>query len=299
LAFANAGTTGSATTGSEPPSSVFLFDQFSSPADAGVLSQQFSDANNLRFLAADDFTVPADQSWQINRVIFSGIFQTTKNASEESGAIWNVRIYTSIIGKQSDLAPANSPMFEATGLSADSSDITSSAFGSVTLTLPNPPTLQAGTYWISVFPTKAGRAFFWQVSTLSVGNNFLVRQDIGLNICPDLGTALSNKWVIPESCSDAFFFSGSNLEITTLTSLVFRLDGQQVGSTGSVVTTGGDGNVVVTTGDGNVVVTTGDGDGSVVVTTGNSGIDVTTGDGNVVVDVGDGSAASTLSVFYL
>jgi hypothetical protein len=94
LAFANAG----GTTGGTGSSSVFLFDQFATPAEAGVLSQQFTDANNLRFLAADDFTVPADQTWQINRVIFAGIFQTVKNASQESGAIWNVRIYTSIVG---------------------------------------------------------------------------------------------------------------------------------------------------------------------------------------------------------
>jgi hypothetical protein len=187
-------------------------------------------------------------------------------------------------------------MFEATGITADSSDISgSSTFGSVTLTLPNPPTLQPGTYWISVFPTKSGHSFFWQVSTASVGNIFLVRQDVGLDICPDLGTALSNKWVIPESCPDAFFFSGSNLDITTLTSLMFRLDGQQI----SGGTTGGDGNVVVTTGDGDgsIVVTTGD--GNVVVTTSNTGIEVTTGDGNAVINVGDNSAASGLSAFWL
>jgi hypothetical protein len=201
-------------------------------------------------------------------------------------------------GKTSATAPAGAPIFEAPLLTADVNEAAgSNDFGLIALNLTNPAVLTPGTYWISVFPTKSGRAFFWQVSTTANLGQFLINQDNGVNVCQNITNAFENgKWVVPPtSCTDAFFFqNGQQVDISSLQSLVFRLEGTTSSNNG------GTGNVEGTTTGSNVIVgTTGGDGGNAQITTSNTGVQggVTTGNTNVAIEV-TGSPASTLKAFY-
>src|SRR5439155_24828468 len=81
-------TTSSSSTGPRASTAAVLYDQYNNTASLDVTSQNFEAAYDAYDdEAADDFVVPAGQSWQISRVDVDGEYNTGPADSV------NVRIY--------------------------------------------------------------------------------------------------------------------------------------------------------------------------------------------------------------
>ena len=133
-----------------------LYDQMDSPASVpgGVTSQDFETAfDTFDSFAADDFVVPAGQSWDISGVDVAGEYNGAGPA-----ASFNVFFYANAAGNVPGTLVA----------SRLANPFTNAANASITLT--SPVSLSAGTYWVSVQARQdigtAGQ-WFWDNRTAS------------------------------------------------------------------------------------------------------------------------------------
>jgi hypothetical protein len=137
--------------GSSPKSPfAILYDQNNNPAPVpgGVTSQNFETAfDAFDNQAADDFVVPAGQTWTIQQVFVVGEYSTAAAATSanvfffsDSGTLPGAAVYTA----------TNQPIVDVAG--------------DFTITLTVPAVLTAGTYWVSVQANEnftGGGQWFW------------------------------------------------------------------------------------------------------------------------------------------
>lgn len=118
-----------------PP--VVLYDQSGSGVTGGVNSQDFDTANDaFDSVAADDFIVPAGQTWTVQKVVVNGLYFNGTGPAES----FNLAFYTDA---------AMFPGSVVAGGTFTGATYTNAA-GVFTITLPSTLELSAGTYWVSV-----------------------------------------------------------------------------------------------------------------------------------------------------
>jgi hypothetical protein len=135
-ATATATATGSATCTPAGTPGV-LYDQINNPAPTpgGVTSQDFEAANDaFDSFAADDFVVPAGQTWNVNQVVVVGEYSVGGGPA----AGFNVFFYN------------DAATLPGTQVASRPSSAFVNAAGTFTISLATPVSLPAGTYWVSV-----------------------------------------------------------------------------------------------------------------------------------------------------
>ncbi len=134
---------------------VVLYDQYNNPGTNATSSQDFEAANNaFDIQGADDFVVPAGQTWQVNQVDVQGVYFNGPGPA----ASFHVFFYT-------DLAtlPAT-PVYTATNLAYTGGPI------NFVIPLTTPANLAPGTYWVSVqarMDFTPGGQWGWQDRTVT------------------------------------------------------------------------------------------------------------------------------------
>jgi predicted outer membrane repeat protein len=119
------------------PGCVILYDQTNNAGGGGIISQNFEPAYDAYDAqAADDFVVPAMQTWTIQQVKANGIYF---NGPGPATTV-NVIFYFDSMGFPG--APVPGGIYNSISMS-DSS-------GNFTITLPTDLILTSGTYWVSV-----------------------------------------------------------------------------------------------------------------------------------------------------
>ncbi|MFL6215341.1 MAG: HYR domain-containing protein [Blastocatellia bacterium] len=115
---------------------VVLYDQTSNPSAAATSSQNFEASfDTFDNQTADDFVVPAGQSWMVNQVNVSGVYFNGNGPVRNV----NVKFYA-----DSATLPA------ASALQSFSNVAVTDTAGNFSITLPSAVALTAGTYWVSV-----------------------------------------------------------------------------------------------------------------------------------------------------
>ena len=114
-----------------------LYDQINSPASFNVTSQDFETANNASdSFAADDFVVPAGQTWTVNQVEVVGSYF---NGAGPAASV-NIAFYAN--------TGSNLPGSPVAGCSYLGAAYSGGA--NFNVTLPTACVLSSGTYWVSV-----------------------------------------------------------------------------------------------------------------------------------------------------
>ena len=115
---------------------VVLYDQYNNAAATATNSQEFPDFATFNDFTADDFVVPAGQTWTVQSIDADGIpFNCTGTCVPDN---FNVFFYTNSAGL---------PGTQVYSATAQSFVIAGSTY---TITLTTPAVLTAGTYWVSV-----------------------------------------------------------------------------------------------------------------------------------------------------
>jgi hypothetical protein len=141
---------------------VVLYDQYNNPASFDITSQDFEPAfDTLDDQAADDFVIPAGQTWSIDGVDADGEYNGGPAAS------FHVFFYAS--------TSIGGPVLPGTLLCARLANpfLIGPAPGDAVITLTSPCVLGPGTYWVSVQARQdfgpAGQ-WFWQNRSVQTGN---------------------------------------------------------------------------------------------------------------------------------
>ena len=135
-----------------------LYDQYNSPANFDVTSQDFEPAfDTFDAQGADDFVIPAGQTWSIEGVDVDGEYNGGPAAS------FHVFFYS------------NNAFLPGTLVCSRLANpfIVGPAAGDAVITLTTPCALGPGTYWVSVMARQDFGAFgqwFWQNRTVQSGN---------------------------------------------------------------------------------------------------------------------------------
>jgi hypothetical protein len=157
--------------------SVTLYDQYNNAGTASTVSQDFETANNaFDNQLADDFVVPAGQTWQVTEVDARGLYFNGPGTA----ASFNISFYTN---SGSNLP--GPPVYIATGLSYTGNP-------DFVITLFAPATLVPGTYWVSVqarMDFTPGGQWGWTDRTVT-SNNGAAWQNPG----GGFGTACTPSW---------------------------------------------------------------------------------------------------------
>jgi S-layer family protein len=183
-----------------------LYDQSNGLNETTISSQDFEAAyNNYDDQAADDFIVPAGETWLVNGVDVAGAYSFDGGPAESVG----VYIYA-----DSGSLPGT-PVFSQTAIMPASGLDT----GNFSLALSPPATLSAGTYWVSVQANQevglTGQ-WFWRARTGTI-NTFSAWRNPGGGFNRNLCIASWGRRVL--ECS----FGGNAPD------QVFRLNGTVVG----------------------------------------------------------------------
>lgn len=134
---ATATSTNTATPSCTPGGTVVLYDQTDSAGTISTSSQDFETENDaFDNRAADDFVVPAGQTWTVQRVLTNGEIFSGGGPVDS----FNVTFYTDA---------ATLPGAAVAGGTLTGATYTNSA-GVFTITLPSSVVLSSGTYWVSV-----------------------------------------------------------------------------------------------------------------------------------------------------
>lgn len=167
-----------------PPAApyVTLYDQYNNAGANATVSQDFEPANDaFDSQLADDFVVPAGQTWTVTEVDAQGIYFNGFGPAIS----FNVFFYDN-----SGTLPAT-PVYTATGLAyTGSSDFV--------ITLTTPAVLPAGTYWVSPqarMDFSAGGEWGWQDRTVQSTSPAAFRNAGGGFACPG-----GNGWVVKNNC---------------------------------------------------------------------------------------------------
>ncbi|HET6261162.1 MAG TPA: choice-of-anchor R domain-containing protein, partial [Chloroflexia bacterium] len=135
-----------------------LYDQYNGLNETVISSQDFEAAyNNYDDQAADDFIVPAGETWLVDGVDVSGAY------SFDGGPADSVGVY---IYANSSALPGT-PVFSQTAIIPASGLDT----GNFSLALSPPATLPTGTYWVSVQANQEiglSGQWFWRARTSAI-----------------------------------------------------------------------------------------------------------------------------------
>lgn len=136
-------TGGSVTAGSYGSQATVLYAQMN-PVDTigAVASQQFTDLGSTA-QTADDFIIPIGKTWDISSVATVGSYWNSTSPGPADS--FTVQFFADMGG-----LPAETPMFEQTGLS-----FTETSGGLFEIPLNSAIQLNAGHYWISIVATMA------------------------------------------------------------------------------------------------------------------------------------------------
>ncbi len=126
------------------------------PVISSVPSQNFLDFGGIA-QAADDFTIPAGNTWNIDRVIAFGGANGTPVFDNVTVVVYNDNDGTpgEEVYNSGDLLPTSEPNN-----------------ANLNITLPEPLTLESGNYWMSIYvnvPFAGGNQWFWNSEANSVG----------------------------------------------------------------------------------------------------------------------------------
>jgi hypothetical protein len=189
---------------------VLLLDQYNSPLNNYIVSANRTDNPTFSAEAADDFVVPAGQTWEINQV------DVRSPAGFPNPTSFNVYIYT-----DSGTLPGT-PVYTATNLAVGGTN------PDYVINLTTPADLATGTYWVSVQGNIVGANWYWQGRSV-VNNNSTAWREAG-----GYATGCLN-WTRLTTCS-GFTWPGQ----------MFRLHGT-IGGGGSPTSTVGPTNTTVPT----------------------------------------------------
>src|SRR6476469_841980 len=123
---------------------VVLVDQYSSILNNYIVSANRTDNPIASAEAADDFVVPAGETWQINQV------DVRANSGGTNPTSFNVYIYTEL-----DTLPGT-PVYTATNLAVGGTN------PNYVITLTTPINLATGTYWLAIQGNIVGTNWYWQ-----------------------------------------------------------------------------------------------------------------------------------------
>ncbi|MCB8946333.1 MAG: hypothetical protein H6658_21525 [Ardenticatenaceae bacterium] len=139
---------------------VGLWDQTDNASSNGAPSQYFPDLSGGGY-AADDFVVPAEQSWQISQIFVPGSYTPGAGPAPD----FDVTVYADASGMPDAVVASESGV-------AASSDVN----GDITLALASPIVLPTGSYWLSVNANMAftgpPEQWFWTARTVQTGSPY-------------------------------------------------------------------------------------------------------------------------------
>ena len=127
------------------------------PVSRSFPSQLFSNFGNSLAQSADDFVIPAGQSWQIEEVVAVGGVNGSPTFTDV-----RVEIYADSAGKPSSMLYQSGALVPASPNSP-----------TLAVRLPEAINLTEGTYWISVYPVLAftgGNQWFWSAQATVNGS---------------------------------------------------------------------------------------------------------------------------------
>jgi hypothetical protein len=179
---------------------VVLLDQYNSPLNNYIVSANRTDNPPFSAEAADDFVVPAGETWQINQV------DVRSPAGFPNPTSFNVYIYT-----DSDTLPGTA-VYSATNLAVGGTN------PNYIINLTPPANVASGTYWVAVQGNIVGANWYWQGRSVLNNNSTAWREAGGY------ATGCLN-WTRLTTCS-GFTWPGQ----------MFRLHGT-IGGGGSPTTT--------------------------------------------------------------
>jgi hypothetical protein len=137
---------------------VVLLDQYSNDLGNGIVSANRTDSPTFSAEAADDFVVPAGETWQINQL------DVRARVGFPNPASFNVYIYT-----EAATLPGT-PVYTATNLAVGGTN------PDYVINLTTPANLAAGTYWISVQGNIVGANWYWQGRSVLNNNSTAWRE---------------------------------------------------------------------------------------------------------------------------
>ncbi len=126
---------------------VILYDQYNNYGNDAITSTNYSSTPSYNSEAADDFVVPAGQTWTITQVDFHGYL------GEPCTGTFNVTFYTNASGLPGTVV-ASRPSQTLAGTNPNYS-----------VTLTSAVVLSAGTYWVSIQSNQAANTWFWGMRT--------------------------------------------------------------------------------------------------------------------------------------
>ena len=180
---------------------VVLLDQYDNDLGNGIVSANRTDSPTFSAEAADDFVVPACETWQINQL------DVRARVGFPNPASFNVYIYT-----ESGALPGTA-IYTATNLAAGGTN------PDYVIDLTAPANLATGTYWVSVQGNIVGANWYWQGRSVLDNNSTAWREGGAYR------TACANGWNRLTTCA-GFSWPGQ----------MFRLNGT-IGSGGCATST--------------------------------------------------------------
>src|ERR1700686_2204875 len=151
---------------------VVLYDQYNNASTSATLSATFTDFPTFSSDLADDFVVPAGQTWNVQSIDADGVYFNGAGPATS----WNVFIYANSAGLP------GMQIFSATNQSVTVVGTT------YTVALPVPAVLTAGTYWVEIqanmtFGTQG--EWGWTDRTVQSNNPAAFQNPGGgLGVCP-------------------------------------------------------------------------------------------------------------------
>ena len=167
-----------------------LYEQVDNPDTVGTNSQEYMDFPTYSCQAADDFIIPAGQTWQVNEINVPGFY------SFEGGPVDLVNFFL-----YQNNPETNSPGEEL--LILPQLQINPSPDGNLMLVFSDPLVLGEGHYWLSVQPImpfgELGQWFWWQQLSPTLNEEYHWRNPGGGFEVPNTSDWLTASEVIFDS----------------------------------------------------------------------------------------------------
>lgn len=182
-ASASASATATASPSASPCVVTVLYDQTNNPAATSTLSQNFPDFPTSSSYTADDFVVPAGQTWTIQQVNATAVYFNGAGPATN----FNVLFYT-----DSATLPAVAAVYTANNLAY------TNVGGVFSVPLTTNAVLTPGTYWVSVVANMsfgAGGEWGWTDRTVQSNSGAAFENPGGAFACSG-----GNSWVRKPTC---------------------------------------------------------------------------------------------------